>query len=38
MHVNDWDAFDPVRAIVGREVDAASLGDESTSLADLAKD
>jgi NADPH-dependent 2,4-dienoyl-CoA reductase/sulfur reductase-like enzyme len=38
MHVNDWDASDHVRALVGREVDAATLGDESTSLADLAKD
>jgi NADPH-dependent 2,4-dienoyl-CoA reductase/sulfur reductase-like enzyme len=36
MHVNDWDAIDPVRSLVGREVDAARLRDESVALADLA--
>jgi NADPH-dependent 2,4-dienoyl-CoA reductase/sulfur reductase-like enzyme len=38
MHVNDWDASDHVRGIVGRQIEAARLGDESTSLGDLAKD
>jgi 3-phenylpropionate/trans-cinnamate dioxygenase ferredoxin reductase subunit len=36
MHVNDWDAIDDVRRIVGRQVDADALADESTALADLA--
>ena len=28
MHVNDWDAIDPIRALVGQSVDAGKLGDE----------
>jgi NADPH-dependent 2,4-dienoyl-CoA reductase/sulfur reductase-like enzyme len=36
MHANDWDASDHVRGVVGKRVDAARLGDESTSLEDLA--
>ena len=35
MHANDWDAIDPIRAIVGRSVDLAKLNDESVALADL---
>jgi NADPH-dependent 2,4-dienoyl-CoA reductase/sulfur reductase-like enzyme len=35
MHVNDWDAADPIRAIVGRDVDPARLRDESVPLTDL---
>jgi NADPH-dependent 2,4-dienoyl-CoA reductase/sulfur reductase-like enzyme len=38
MHANDWDATDHLRAIVGNRVEAVRLSDESTSLADLAKD
>jgi 3-phenylpropionate/trans-cinnamate dioxygenase ferredoxin reductase subunit len=37
MHANDWDASDHVRGIVGRELGADRLADESTSLEDLAK-
>ena len=37
MHVNDWDASDHLRAIVGQRSGAARLRDESTSLGDLAK-
>jgi NADPH-dependent 2,4-dienoyl-CoA reductase/sulfur reductase-like enzyme len=36
MHVNDWDAIDPIRAIVGTEVDPGRLRDTSVDLADLA--
>ena len=36
MHVNDWDAIDPIRAIVGAEVDPRRLRDTSVDLADLA--
>ena len=36
MHANDWDAIDPVRAIVGTTVDPARLRDESVPLAELA--
>ena len=36
MHVNDWDAIDDVRRIVGRQVDPAALADESRALSDLA--
>jgi 3-phenylpropionate/trans-cinnamate dioxygenase ferredoxin reductase subunit len=36
MQVNDWDAMDGVRAIVGRRVDARSLADTHTGLADFA--
>jgi 3-phenylpropionate/trans-cinnamate dioxygenase ferredoxin reductase subunit len=36
MHVNDWDAIDPIRALVGQTVDAGKLGDGGVGLADLA--
>jgi len=37
MHVNDWDAIDPVRAVVARGApDVARLRDESVPLTDLA--
>jgi 3-phenylpropionate/trans-cinnamate dioxygenase ferredoxin reductase subunit len=36
MHVNDWDAIEPVRALVGTSVDPARLRDEQVPLADLA--
>ena len=32
MHVNDWDAIDPIRGIVGRSVDLARLRDETVPL------
>ena len=35
MQVNDWDATDEIRRIVGSEVDAERLGNESVELADL---
>ena len=35
MHVNDWDAIDDVRRIVGRTVDADRLGDSEVPLGDL---
>ncbi len=35
MHVNDWDAIDHVRRIVGTEVDADRLADDQVGLADL---
>ena len=35
MHVNDWDATDHVRRVVGTEVDPARLADEGIGLADL---
>ena len=35
MHVNDWDAIDDVRRIVGSDVDTERLADESVALADL---
>jgi 3-phenylpropionate/trans-cinnamate dioxygenase ferredoxin reductase component len=35
MHVNDWDAIDDVRRIVGTTVDAGRLADDGTALADL---
>jgi 3-phenylpropionate/trans-cinnamate dioxygenase ferredoxin reductase subunit len=37
MQVNDWDATEHIRALVGQRLDAVRLADESTSLADLAK-
>lgn len=37
MHVNDWDAIDPIRGIVGSVVAPAALRDESTELADVAR-
>ena len=36
MHVNDWDAIDPIRALVGTQVDPARLRDENVALADVA--
>jgi 3-phenylpropionate/trans-cinnamate dioxygenase ferredoxin reductase subunit len=36
MHVNDWDAIDPIRALVGSVIAPAELGDESTELAVIA--
>jgi 3-phenylpropionate/trans-cinnamate dioxygenase ferredoxin reductase component len=36
MQVNDWDATDHIRALVGGAVDVDRLRDESVSLADLA--
>jgi len=36
MHVNDWDAIDPIRALVGETVDAGKLGDGTIDLAELA--
>ena len=36
MHVNDWDAIDDVRRIVGQRVDAEVLADDKTELADVA--
>ena len=35
MHVNEWDAIDDVRRLVGRHVDADRLADESTELSSL---
>ncbi len=35
MHVNDWDAIDQVRRIVGTEVDADRLADEEIALAEV---
>ena len=35
MHVNDWDATDHIRRVVGTDVDAARLADENVPLADL---
>jgi 3-phenylpropionate/trans-cinnamate dioxygenase ferredoxin reductase subunit len=35
MHVNDWDAIDPIRSLVGREVDVDRLRDSNIPLADL---
>jgi 3-phenylpropionate/trans-cinnamate dioxygenase ferredoxin reductase subunit len=37
MHVNDWDAIDPIRALVGAVVARDGLADESTDLAALAE-
>jgi 3-phenylpropionate/trans-cinnamate dioxygenase ferredoxin reductase subunit len=36
MHVNDWDAIEPLKALVGTEADAARLEDDSVPLAELA--
>ena len=36
MHANDWDAIDPIRRLVGRDVDPAELQDPGTPLSDLA--
>ena len=35
MHVNDWDAIDPIRGLVGATVDLDQLRDESVDLATL---
>jgi 3-phenylpropionate/trans-cinnamate dioxygenase ferredoxin reductase subunit len=35
MHVNDWDAIDDVRRIVGSEVEPSRLADDSIALGDL---
>ena len=35
MHVNDWDAIDDVRRLVGQHVDADRLADTDTALADV---
>ncbi|MGH3361268.1 MAG: NAD(P)/FAD-dependent oxidoreductase [Nocardioides sp.] len=35
MHVNDWDAIDDIRALVGSRVDRARLADPDVPLADL---
>jgi NADPH-dependent 2,4-dienoyl-CoA reductase/sulfur reductase-like enzyme len=32
MHANDWDLIDPIRGIVGREVDRARLADAAVPL------
>jgi 3-phenylpropionate/trans-cinnamate dioxygenase ferredoxin reductase subunit len=36
MHVNDWDAIDDVRRIVGQRVDPDVLADNDTPLSDVA--
>ncbi|MFC6288563.1 NAD(P)/FAD-dependent oxidoreductase [Nocardioides sp. GCM10027113] len=36
MHLNEWDSTDHLRALVGRRVDPARLGDESVPIEDLA--
>ena len=38
MHVNEWDAGDPLRTLVGRRVDVTRLEDASVGIADLAGD
>ncbi len=35
MHANDWDAIDPIRAIVGTSPDVAALQDESVPLPEV---
>ncbi len=35
MHVNDWDQIDPIRGIVGRQVDRDRLADAAVPLAEL---
>lgn len=37
MHVNDWDAIDPIRAIVGSRVAPDQLRDESVDLATIGR-
>ena len=37
MHVNDWDAIHAIRALVGRQVPAGRLADESVDLPTLAR-
>jgi 3-phenylpropionate/trans-cinnamate dioxygenase ferredoxin reductase component len=36
MHVNDWDAIDPIRALVGGPADPGRLADTGIALAELA--
>jgi hypothetical protein len=36
MHVNDWDAIDPIRALMGAMVTSDRLGDESIDLGEIA--
>jgi NADPH-dependent 2,4-dienoyl-CoA reductase/sulfur reductase-like enzyme len=36
MHVNDWDAIDPIRAVVGRALDAERLADAGVGLDEIA--
>ncbi len=36
MHVNDWDAIDPVRSLVGQHVDRATLENTATDLSEIA--
>jgi NADPH-dependent 2,4-dienoyl-CoA reductase/sulfur reductase-like enzyme len=38
MHVNDWDAIDPIRALVGTEVSRDRLADEGTPYGSVARD
>jgi 3-phenylpropionate/trans-cinnamate dioxygenase ferredoxin reductase component len=33
MHVNRWDAIEPIRSLVGRQVDPAALADAGVALA-----
>ncbi|MGH3411898.1 MAG: NAD(P)/FAD-dependent oxidoreductase [Marmoricola sp.] len=35
MHANDWDAIDPIRALVGSSVDPDRLADQAVALADV---
>ena len=35
MHLNDWDAIDPIRALVGNQVSVDALRDADVPLDDL---
>ena len=35
MHANDWDAIDPIRALVGEDVDPDRLADAAVPLSEL---
>jgi 3-phenylpropionate/trans-cinnamate dioxygenase ferredoxin reductase subunit len=35
MHLNDWDAMDPIRALVGSKVSVAALRDSAVPLKEL---
>jgi len=35
MHVNDWDATDDIKGLVGREVDAERLADTGVPLSEV---
>ncbi len=37
MHIDDWDAMDPIRGLVGHDVDIKRLRDPGVPLADLAE-